>query len=200
VTYVTVGMPVLPARRISVSLIASFSLCACGDAAGSLEGGQALPLPTSSARGASFGGSGADTGDSGSASSVVADAAPPAATWTTLYALYFGNPMTGGCGAFPGSCHQAAGDSGAKVPPSSGFVCGATQDACYQGMLNATPPLISTTRYVADPTTAPLYQAVYQGGLFGSASNNMPLTANFVFSPADMSLIATWMKDGAPNN
>jgi len=89
--------------------------------------------------------------------------------------------------------------------PASGFVCGTTAQQCYQGLLNATPPLVGPS-YASKPTTAPLYQALWEGGTAGDCagqgvcSNNMPYTLGYSFKPADLSLIAQWIADGAPNN
>ncbi len=54
---------------------------------------------------------------------------PPEVTWSYLYATYFG-PNT------PGHC----GNSGCHDPPlgHGGWICGATADSCYHGMLNRT--------------------------------------------------------------
>jgi hypothetical protein len=104
-----------------------------------------------------------------------------------------------GCGSAKLICHQAKGDSGVTIMPVSGFVCGTTAAECYQGMMTATPPLISAS-YTADPTKAPLYMALFTGGTPGLTSDNMPQSGLETFSPSDLALIAQWIKDGAPNN
>jgi hypothetical protein len=199
--------------RIDLALIAS-GLCACGDATGSLEGGQQLALAPISASGAASGASGSGNGGSGSGSS---GAVAPPATWTYLYDTYFGQITSDDGGTSYGlaacglaiSCHQLATDPGAiNTPPkpSSGFVCGTTANECYQGMLNATPPLVSASDGgTADPTMAPLYQALWNGSTPGNCGegvckNNMPFTLAYQFSPSDLALIAKWIQNGAPNN
>lgn len=198
--------------RTDLALIASSVLCACGDATGSLQGGQQLTLATVSASGAASGASGSGNGGSGSGSSGGVAATP---TWTYLYDTYFGQTTSGdggtsyavaSCGLAI-SCHQLAGDPGATtMPPKSGFVCGTTADECYQGLLNATPPLVSASDAgTAEPTMAPLYQALWNGTTPGNCAegmckNNMPFTLVYQFSPSDLALIALWIQNGAQNN
>jgi hypothetical protein len=116
-----------------------------------------------------------------------------------MYALYFGNTATGGCGSLSLICHQAAGDSGDKVAPVSGFVCGTTAASCYAGMMNATPPLV-TASDAANPTKAYLLSVLATGGTPGMFTNNMPQSGLYMFGPSDVALITQWIKDGAPNN
>ncbi len=186
---------------LDLALLA-LGFCACSDATGALQGGQPQPLPTIAGTGsAASGSSGGGTGSSGSAQ--------PAATWTYLYNAYFGNSATGGCGSSKIICHQSPTDSGATVGPvndagqpvpPSGFVCGTTAAACYEGMTKtATPPLVSASD-AANPTMALLYRALYTGGNAGSASDNMPETQLYYFHPSDLALIAQWIQDGAKNN
>ena len=167
-----------------------------------------MPLPTvdASSGSSTSGASGASGGGSGSSGT-----SAPTPTWTYLYATYFGPPMAssvpdaapvGGlasCANIPGSCHQAAADTGVKNPPMSGFICGTTPDQCYQGMLHATPPLIGAS-YAATPKMAPLYLALFKGGTFTLTSNNMPQLLNYTFNMADLALIQTWLASGAPQN
>jgi hypothetical protein len=187
---------------IGLALVA-VGFCACSDATGSLQGGQQKPLPTDIGS-SGTGSSGASSGSSGGSSGT----APPAATWTNLYALYFGNSATGGCGSTKVICHQAAGDSGATVAlvnasgqmgPASGFVCGTTASSCYAGMMAATPPLVLASD-AANPTMALLYRALFTGGVAGATSDNMPETQLYAFTPSDLALIAQWIKNGALNN
>jgi hypothetical protein len=202
---------------------ATFALCACSDATGTLQGGEPNSLPpvgtsgaaatSGSASGASAGAaSGSGSTGSGSAGSGGTTAATP--TWSYLYETYFGGttapdggvtPALSACGLAV-SCHQLAGDPGpTQVPPKSGFVCGTTSHECYTGMLNATPPLIGSA-YTANPTTAPLYVSLFAGGSpgvctpGGSATpchNNMPFTLVYQYTATDLALIAQWMQNGA---
>jgi hypothetical protein len=116
-----------------------------------------------------------------------------------MYALYFGNSTTGGCGSIEMICHKAKGDSGDVVAPISGFVCGTTAASCYTGMMSATPPLV-TANDAANPTKSLLYNALYTGGTPGMYVDNMPQTLVYLFTPSDLALIAQWIKNGAQNN
>jgi hypothetical protein len=125
----------------------------------------------------------------------------PVPTWTELYTLYFGNAQTGGCGSMPWTCHQSAHDYGAFGNPNpSGFVCGASAGDCYQGMLDATPPLVTPGSHPADPSTSPLIQSLYTGGRPWTTANNSPLTLGYAFTPYDLALIGAWIQAGAPQN
>jgi hypothetical protein len=177
----------------SVLLTALVALGACSDATGSLQGGGALPLPSvaSSGTGAN---SGSSSGASGTASSGTTAGTP---TWGYIYATYMAAPAPNGCGNTATICHATATDTGpTQTPPKSGFVCGTSSHACYQGLLNATPPLIGPS-FTANPTMAPLYQALYTGGRPGLTSDNMPylLTSHFVAS--DLALFSQWIQNGA---
>jgi hypothetical protein len=205
--------------RVDLALIAS-GLCACSDATGSLAGGQLLALPAVSASGAeASGASGSGTGGSGNGGSGSGSSGAPAGTptWTYLYDTYFGQTTSEDGGTSYGlaacglaiSCHQLATDPGATtVPPKSGFVCGTTSDECYQGLLNATPPLVTPgdAGTAADPMMAPLYQALWNGSTPGNClgagvcKNNMPFTLVYHFTPANLALIALWIQNGAANN
>jgi hypothetical protein len=78
-----------------------------------------------------------------------------------------------------------------------------TAQECYLGLLNATPPLVGPS-YIAKPTSAPLYLALWKGGPTGNGANpfadNMPELLSYMFTPSDLALIAQWIKNGAPNN
>jgi len=136
-------------------------------------------------------------------------------TWTYLYDTYFGQTPSEDGGSSYGlaacglatSCHQLATDPGATTkPPVSGFVCGTTKDECYEGLLNATPPLVSPSDAgTPNPTMAPLYQALWNGSTPGNCAegtckNNMPYTLVYQFTPANLALIALWIQNGAANN
>jgi hypothetical protein len=189
--------------------LAAFSLGACSDATGTLQGGQSLPLSGSSGNigsasgesGASGGSSGETPSSGGSGGSSGGSTSVP--TWTTLYASFFGNLDTGGCGSLAGACHQLAADEGPTLTPptpASGFVCGTTADSCYAGMQNATPPLLPTGKLSATQLSSnPLWQALFQGGTMGVSSNNMPLD-NYVPTATDLAQIKAWLEAGAPNN
>jgi hypothetical protein len=119
--------------------------------------------------------------------------------WQDLYAAYFGSTGLASCSQLPGSCHRSASDLGV---PTSAFVCGATSDACWQGMTQGQPgrtPLVPSG--VTDPTRTPLWAALYKGApAGGTMSNNMPQNLSYTFSPSDLARIGAWIGDGAPNN
>jgi hypothetical protein len=86
---------------------------ACDQATGTVKGGQALTAqPTGCA---------ANCTD---------------ATWTCLYDNCFGPSGLASCSTAQGTCHSDASQVGSQI---SGFVCGATKDSCWQGMLVGQP-------------------------------------------------------------
>jgi hypothetical protein len=189
-------------RHRTELFLALFGLYACSDATGSLQGGQQMTLPPVSSSGT--GSTGATSGSGGASGSAGSGAMTPSATWTYLYAEYFGNPNMGGCGSVPMICHQLAKDTGAMLPLGtglmpSGFVCGDSAASCYAGLMAATPKLVSASD-AANPTMARLYLALYQGGMPGMTSNNMPETLGYTFMEADLALISMWIQNGALNN
>jgi hypothetical protein len=119
--------------------------------------------------------------------------------WQDLYASYFGPTGLASCSQLPGSCHRAGSDLGV---PTSGFVCGLTSDACWQGMtegLAGHPALVSPG--VTDATQTPLWVALYKGAPSGGVlSNNMPQNLKYMFSAGDLARIQAWIQGGAPND
>jgi hypothetical protein len=157
------------------------------------------------------GGSGGPPADTGAGNgSVPLPPGTPVPTWSQLYTLYFGNPATGGCGSTQQICHQAATDTGATYYsyPSGGgalevgshFVCGQTAADCYQGLLRATPPLVTAGAHPADPSATPLVASLYKGGRAWNDGNNGPQTLGYVFAPSDLALIEAWIAAGAPDD
>jgi len=125
--------------------------------------------------------------------------------WQDLYAAYFGATGQASCSKFPGSCHGSASALGVAT---SGFVCGSSSDACWQGMTQGQPgypPLVPPG--VTDPTQTTLWKALYKGApVGGTTSNNMPQNVGaggapgYTFSSSDLARIGAWIEDGAPNN
>jgi|HubBroStandDraft_1064217.scaffolds.fasta_scaffold363037_1 hypothetical protein len=189
-------------RHRTELFLALCGLYACSDATGAIQGGQQLALPTISSSGT--GSTGATSGSTGASGSASSGGMTPSATWTYLYAEYFGNPNMGGCGSIPMICHQLAMDTGVTLAPAtgvmpSGFVCGNSKASCYAGLMAATPKLVSASD-AANPTMAKLYLALYQGGSPGMTSNNMPQSLSYTFVESDLALISQWIQNGAPNN
>jgi|SRR5580698_8153172 hypothetical protein len=122
-----------------------------------------------------------------------------AVRWQDLYSSYFGLAGHASCSQPKGSCHGAETDLG--VAPS-GFVCGTTSDACWQGMTQGQPgrsPIVPAG--VTDATQTPLWAALYKAApTGGTASNNMPQNLIYMFSPSDLARIQSWIESGAPNN
>jgi hypothetical protein len=119
--------------------------------------------------------------------------------WQDLYASYFGTTGQASCSQKPGACHGVASDLGVST---SGFVCGMTSDECWQGIthsIDGHPALVvpGTT----DATGTPLWAALYKGAPSGgAASNNMPQSLSYMFSPTDLARIQAWIEAGAPND
>jgi hypothetical protein len=70
-------------------------------------------------------------------------------------------------------------------------VCGATQEACWQGASR-----LLTPADLANPTGAFLYNAVRKP----DGTGNMPDKSTYVFQPLDLALIDAWLAEGALDN
>ncbi len=174
--------------RLACALLPALAVAtaSCSDATGSLKGGEALLAPA------------VDCTKTG----------PDCSTWTYLYACYFGptaSAHASGCSAQP-QCHGAMTGTGAG---SSGFVCGATQAECYQGMRMSKEQFLPTLvpSGATDFTATTLYQTLYKDGTdAGGANNNMPVTTFGGppvmpgFTAAELGCIGAWVSAGAPNN
>jgi hypothetical protein len=162
------------------------SAVGCTDATGSVQGGDPTTLQVESP-------------DAGGA-----------ATWTVLYETYFGPSGSAPCSAMPG-CHRLANEIGAEF---SGFVCGDTKDACWQGltmglMSDAGQSQIAILAPDAgDPATTTFWSSLHKetgGGLgnmpCGNAAAACPATsASYTFTSADLALIRQWFQMGALDN
>jgi hypothetical protein len=174
---------------LPIALLTFGALAACGNAPGTVQGGEALfPPPIDCTPSASLCG-----------------------TWTHMYGCYFGpQAANGGCAGSSGECHATSAGTGAG---KSGFVCGATQASCWGGMTTSTS---STDAPLADPSmksATPLILALYKKGTTPPATDtddNMPtssfggppvMNANWAgFEPADVQCVEDWVAAGAPNN
>ena len=182
-------------RRVALALL--LLTMGCDDAAGSVQGGEAL------------------TSDEGGA-----------ATWTSLYADYFGPSGQASCTAQP-SCHGTASQLGSQT---SGFVCGATKESCWEGMTMGINPVDAggvfcpivciggdagvgcpqNTAFACptDPTQQSLYADLHKAQ--SSGLNNMPCGGNlmeclasgstYTFTSSDLARISTWIQQGAQDN
>jgi hypothetical protein len=132
--------------------------------------------------------------------------APSNATWTALYKDLFGPAGIGQCGAATRtgqngttSCHQSAGDNGAVA---SGFVCGDTQQSCFDGITSPQANFIGTQVVVAcSPCGSYLTQVLRHGDGDGGLIGIMPyFPESVVFSDDDMARVSSWIAAGAANN
>lgn len=132
------------------------------------------------------------------------DASPPSrpavscasgteATWTALYRDCFG-PGYASCGG-TGGCHRTSQDTGSSF---SGFLCGASQESCYQGMVGR--DALVTPQDVNAPESSRLYAALRKMPPLASPPRAMPNDTGFAFSAADLARIAAWIKNGAKND
>jgi hypothetical protein len=150
----------------------------------------ALVAACSSATGKASGGD--DTFDAGPAATPDAGLAPADAgggiTWTDLYRDFFGKAAPGPSCKGTGVCHGATDQGGGGV-----WVCGDTQESCWQGLTTATPALVDPK----DPDNSILISIA----LRNKGGGNMPQApASYVFSDASMQRIRDWMAAGAQNN
>ncbi len=135
---------------------------------------------------------------------------PSCATWTYLYACYFGtnSPHTGGCSAQGTSCHAAGTSYGAG---ESGFICGSSSDMCWHGITSATigfaVPVQLKDGGAATDTNLLIALHSKSTEPVGTTANNMPLKSldilsesAYLFTPADLTCINDWVKAGAPEN
>ena len=142
-------------------------------------------------------------------------------TWSCLYENCFGPSGQASCTA-QSSCHGAASQSGAQI---SGFVCGTSKDECWSGLVNGIPadaggvfPPIVPIDSGLDPTKMQFYLSLHQPS--SSADNpvcaknilydcNMPCgdppnchsnLGTYTFTSGDLSVISTWIQQGAQDN
>jgi hypothetical protein len=122
-------------------------------------------------------------------------------TWTALYACYFGTSGVANCSTLT-QCHSTAQAPGG----AEGFVCGSTQDACYQGFthylatvgIDAGPAenasaVVMALRTAGSGGTMPCASVV--NGLCNSSASNA-----YSFTADDVARINAWIDAGAPNN
>jgi hypothetical protein len=137
-------------------------------------------------------------------------------TWTDLYADYFGPCGKASCSG-QSYCHTDTASTGYLV---SGFVCGATQESCFEGMTVAPPADAGGGTFTpiasggTDPGTTQLVLALHKsptqpdfdnmpcGGTVPDAGLPPcpPAQATASFSADDLARISAWLQQGAPNN
>ena len=107
------------------------------------------------------------------------------ATWTDLYADCFG-PDHAGCGQ--SNCHADPAHGGGSV-----WVCGNDAHDCYTGMVGT----IVLPQDKAKPEDSQMVRILRTEP---GCPSCMPLGGSFVFAPADVDRIRTWIAAGAPEN
>jgi hypothetical protein len=106
-------------------------------------------------------------------------------TWTQIYNSMFGPNGTSSC--LGSSCHTNS---------RSGFACGTTATACYNGFVNAgyvTPGASASSSLILDPTSSCLC-----GG--NNLPGNMPAGSAACITAAQEAEIQAWLASGAPDN
>ena len=102
-----------------------------------------------------------------------------------LYRDYFGPTAKSSCAGTTGNCHGSADALGAIG--SGGYVCGATADACWQGMKTAG---LTDTNAGSNPMLAVLRRC--------DGSGSMPQQpTSFYFYADDLQRIKDWLAAGA---
>ena len=132
-----------------------------------------------------------------------ADASPT--SWKGIYRDFFGRRSKASC-VGNGTCHEAAGKSGARA---SNFVC-ADVDACYTSLRTGKHPdpaismnSLVETADIANPDNAYLFKVVRLRTADGEiqANRGMPqIPIDFYYSAADIDSMKAWVKAGAKND
>jgi hypothetical protein len=123
------------------------------------------------------------------------------ATWTALYADFFGPTGTAQCGASSRgdsngstSCHHDSGGNGAMA---SGFICGDTQQSCYAGITSSMASFGGAQVVIpGDPCNSFLPKILRRNG--GGIMPFYPMSV--FFSDNDMARVREWIAAGAQNN
>jgi hypothetical protein len=139
-------------------------------------------------------GSDADAGprDGGVVDGEGADAAADI-TWTSLYADFFGAAAPGpACSGDVGKCHGGVSDPGSAA---SAFICGATKDACYNGLTSKAAGLVDTGNPLGSVLLSVLRHS--ENGILWGNEPRGPQA--YSFSAASMKRIADWIAAGAKN-
>jgi hypothetical protein len=122
-------------------------------------------------------------------------------TWTSLYQDFFGPTGNGQCGAATRtgangttSCHHDGTGNGALA---SGFICGDTQESCYEGITSPQAVFVGQPVVVpCNPSASYLTQVLRHDG-----AGIMPYyPETVVFSDDDMARVSGWISAGAPND
>jgi hypothetical protein len=192
----------MTARRFALAAarlwMLALPLAGCGDASGTVSGGEPILLKPAAAM-----------PEGGNGNPLPVECQPGGANagngWADLFHCYFGPTGMASCsGAVDGSsfCHGAPSQDGTFA--SGGFQCPADVNACYTSittsMLNGGPivPVGAT-----DATTTTLYGVLRQANMMcpKATGSCMPYSpTSVVFQPSDLSRITDWIQKGAMNN
>jgi hypothetical protein len=154
-------------RAIGVLALVSWAVVACSDASPTVTGGEPLVADTCRSGGPNGG-----------------------HRWQDMYACYFGPSGTASCGARSG-CHGSASELGTKL---SGFLCGTSADACWQGMMRSQ---IVPSGGTPDATQVHLLKVTLRKS---DGTGTMPKSSSFVFQPEDLARISAWIQDDKAAN
>ena len=181
-------------RLLSWALLLAVAtgLCACGDATGSLVGGDLArqygrrhdrcrrrrrrrgTLPAFPAR--------------------LQTCAPNPGhddTWAYLYGCYFAPTGVASC-TFTGMCHGGPSELGTSI--SGGYMCAPDPTACWNSMTSS-----GVVSAASDPTSTTLYTVLRTKPT--GEETLMPLApTSVVFGSGDMARIAAWITAGATND
>jgi len=114
-------------------------------------------------------------------------------TWSDLYRDCFG-PGYADCGG-TGGCHRSSQDTGTSF---SGFLCGASKESCYEGMVGIDS--LVTPNGTQQPEKTRLYAALRKAPPLTSPERAMPNNTGFAFTADDLARINAWIKNGAKND
>jgi hypothetical protein len=183
-------------RLVPVRTLGAVALLGCGNASDTVEGGDPLLFVSAPPPLSDGGGSFLDA-----TSSCQPGGASGGHTFTDLYACYFGPSGVVSCESQT-TCHGAAGELGVlgSTVGGAGYLCGPTQNDCYQGMLAGQLVIPGST---ADPTQSLLYIVLCKyDPATGMSTGLMPqgCPPGSALLPGDLARIAAWIKEGAPNN
>ncbi len=163
----------------SIAILA-FALGACADASGEVKGGEPKFDPTPPAAPEQKICPSKDEADAGSG-----------ATWTDLWRDYFG--PTGAASCTDASCHGSPSGAGVRF----GMLC--VDQAGCQESLHAKGVILPSD---ADaPEESMFYKVLRRCDAQDQTLGTMPQRpSSYTFSPTSLARIATWLRNGAPND
>jgi hypothetical protein len=140
-----------------------------------------------------------DAGSPGAPFPELSDAAGDGggATWSALYADYFGTMGRASC-AGSGSCHGSMSQPGYA---SSKYLCPpGDQTGCYSGITSAAAGLLVKIDGTMAATFADTYLYSVLRKSPPSGLGNMPQSPAYTFTDTDLARLFTWFQAGAKND